>query len=529
MAEERYFLAVDVGTGSVRAALFTQRGERLAMQVSSIRTFRPQENFAEQSSLDIWENTCKTVREVVRISGIPPERIEGLGFDATCSLVSLGENFKPISVSPTGNDEQNIILWMDHRAAAEADEINRTGDEVLKYTGGKISLEMEIPKLLWLKRHLPEQYKKAAKFLDLSDFLVYRACGRDVRSVCTKVCKWTYLAHEKRWSKNLFKKIDLEDLFDRNRLGTEIKELGTPAGRLSEQAAGELGLTVKTMVATAVIDAHAGGIGLLKDEPESTLALIGGTSSCHMAVSKNPLFVPGVWGPYYGAMLPGYWLSEGGQSAAGALLDQVIEDSAVYPDLKKQADQGNRSVYEILNEEVSRLLKDEMHPTQDFHLLGYFHGNRSPRADPHLRGMISGLSLNKTRAELAKRYLSAIQSVAYGTRHIIETMNQCGHRIIKISMCGGGTKNPLWLKEHADITGCEIQLPEEPEAVLLGGAILGAAASGAFADMAEAAKAMVKTGEVIQPDKSSQAFHDKKYRVFLEMYNDQIKYKTMMS
>jgi D-ribulokinase len=268
---------------------------------------------------------------------------------------------------------------------------------------------------------------------------------------------------------------------------------------------------------------------LLGKSPESTLALIGGTSSCHMAVSQKPIFVPGVWGPYYGAMLPGYWLSEGGQSAAGALLDLVIEDSAVYPDLKKLADLENRSIYEILNEEISRQLKDKIYPTQDFHLLGYFHGNRSPRADPYLKGMISGLSLNKTKSELARKYLSAIQSVAYGTRHIIEAMNQCGHRITKISMCGGGTKNSLWLKEHADITGCEIQLPEEPEAVLLGSAILGAVASGAFSDMAEAARAMVRTGEIIRPDSDSKAFHDKKYRVFLEMYNDQIKYKNMMS
>jgi FGGY-family pentulose kinase len=529
MADRNYFLGVDVGTGSVRAALFDNTGKRLALKDSPIKLFRPQDNFVEQSSVDIWENTCKVVRRVIQESGIAAEKINGLGFDATCSLVALGENFKPVSLSPTTNEEQNIILWMDHRAEAEAEEINRTGDEVLRYVGGKISPEMEIPKLLWLKRHLPGQYNKTLKFLDLPDFLVFRACGSDVRSVCTNVCKWTYLAHEKRWSKNLFKQIDLEDLFDNNRLGTEIKDLGTPAGRLSEQAAGELALTTKTVVATAIIDAHAGGIGLLKENPESTLALISGTSSCHMAVNKKPLFVPGVWGPYYGAMLPGYWLNEGGQSATGALLDHVIEDSAVYQELKKQAQEENKTVYELLNDEVNQQIKKEDHPTQDFHLLGYFHGNRSPRADPHLKGMISGLSLNRTKTELAKRYLAAIQSVAYGTRHIIETLNKNGHKISKINMCGGGTRNSLWLKEHADITGCEIQLPQESEAVLLGSAILGAAASGAFDSTADAAKAMVHTGEIIKPQKSTRIFHDKKYRVFLEMYNDQVKYKDMMA
>ena len=365
--------------------------------------------------------------------------------------------------------------------------------------------------------------------MDLSDFLVYRASGNDVRSVCTMACKWTYLAHEKRWSNELFQRINLEDLFNDYRLGTAIKDPATPAGGLTEQAARELGLTVKTVVSTAIIDAHAGGVGLLDEDPESTLALIGGTSSCHMAVNKNPIFVPGVRGPYYGAMLPGYWLSEGGQSATGALLDHVIEDSALFPELKKEAAQESKTIYELLNTEVEHQQKTEIHPTRDFHLLGYLHGNRSPRSDPHLRGMISGLSLNRTKAELAKWYLAAIQSVAYGTRHIIETMNEHGHRITNIKMCGGGIKNPLWLKEHADIIGCEVHLPAEPEAVLLGSAMLGAVASGAFTSLSDASKAMVKTGETIRPDKKTRTFHDKKYRGFLEMYEDQMKYKAMMS
>jgi FGGY-family pentulose kinase len=338
MSEENHLIGVDVGTASVRAGIFTQKGEMLAQAVSPIRMYRPEENFVEQSSENIWENTCRVINEALLKSKVDKDKIVGIGFDATCSLVALDKTDQPVSVSPTKEPHQNIIVWMDHRAMQETDEINKTGDEVLKYVGGNVSPEMEIPKLMWLKRNLPEQYKKTAKFLDLADFMVYRASGNDLRSVCTKVCKWTYIAHEKRWSNKLFKEVGLEDLTDNNRIGKEIADLGSSAGTLTEKSADQLGLTTNITVAVGIIDAHAGGLGVLGKNPETTLAIIGGTSSCHMASSKKPLFVKGVWGPYYGAMVPDLWLNEGGQSATGSLVDFVIRDSSFYPKLMEEVE-----------------------------------------------------------------------------------------------------------------------------------------------------------------------------------------------
>ncbi|MBD3287173.1 hypothetical protein GF337_00070, partial [candidate division KSB1 bacterium] len=500
-----------------------------SLAIAPIQIFKHQENYVEQSSEDIWENTCSVVKKAVKEAGIKPEAVKGIGFDATCSLVALRDDYKPVSVSLTKNDQQNIIVWMDHRAIQEAEEINATGNEVLCYVGGKISPEMELPKLVWLKRHLPDQFKKTKKFLDLADFLVYRCTGTDIRSVCTKVCKWTYLAHEKRWNKHLFTQFDVDDLFADNRIGGEIRDIGQPAGQLSTQAADEMGLTTDTIVAVGIIDAHAGGVGIIGNEPEQTLAIIGGTSSCHMAVNKKPIFVDGVWGPYFGAMLPGYWLNEGGQSAAGALIDHVIQDSAYYPELKQDAEKSGTDVYQILNENIRQLERENTYLTEDFHLLGYYHGNRSPRANPNLRGMISGLTLNTTLNELSKHYLAAIQSVAYGTRHIIQEMNKSGYSLTKIHMCGGGTKNDIWLREHADITGCEVVLPREPEAVLLGSAILAAAASNGYPDMMTAIREMTAIGEKISPRIETADYHERKYKIFNEMYHDQMKYKKIMA
>lgn len=195
---QHLYVGVDIGSGSARAALFTATGQRLALAVSPVKQFHPAPDFVEQSSSDIWAQVCKVVNSVISESGVKPEQVKGIGFDATCSLVSIDSNDQPVSVSPTGAENQNIIMWMDHRAMAEAAEINQTGSEVLQYVGGEVSPEMELPKLKWLKNHLPEQYKRAAKFFDLADYLVYRASGKDIRSVCTKVCKWTYLAHKKK-------------------------------------------------------------------------------------------------------------------------------------------------------------------------------------------------------------------------------------------------------------------------------------------------------------------------------------------
>ena len=132
--------------------------------------------------------------------------------------------------------------------------------------------------------------------------------------------------------------------------------------------------------------------------------------------------------------------------------------------------------YAILNNKLDDLSKSLDCPidylTKDFHVCPYFHGNRSPRANPKLVGMISGLKLSNSLNDLAIIYLSTIQSIAYGTRHIIEEMNKKGYDIDSLICCGGGTKNELFLKQHANITNCLIILPKEEESVLLGSAML---------------------------------------------------------
>jgi FGGY-family pentulose kinase len=313
---------------------------------------------------------------------------------------------------------------------------------------------------------------------------------------------------------------------------------------LTPKAAEELGLAAGTAVGVSIIDAHAGGLGLLgvplggaaptEASLEERLALIGGTSSCHMAVSVEAKYIPGIWGPYRSAMVPGMWLTEGGQSATGALIDYTIHSHARGRELAERAKTEGKSVYALLNARLSDLAQREKcafpgELTRELHVLPDHHGNRSPRANPTLRGMISGLKLSDTEDSLALLYLATVQAIAHGTRHIIDCMNAKGYSVRTIIACGGDTKNPVFLREHADATGCRVVLAKEPEAVLLGAAMLGAVASGHHASLLGAMGAMNEAAAVIEPTGGDVArFHQAKHRVFQRMHDDQLEYRSIM-
>ena len=541
----RAVIGVDVGTGSARAGIFDLAGRRLAAASRPIRMWKPEADWAEQSSDDIWTAVCAAVREAMEACAERPE-VVGIGFDATCSLVVLDAAGRPVTVDPEGDDARNVIVWMDHRAIDQTDRINAGGYEVLRYVGGRLSPEMQTPKLLWLKEQLPQSWGRAAHFFDLPDFLTWRATGATRRSLCSLVCKWTYLGHEGRWDDAYLRAIGLGDLVEEGyaRIGSDVGAVGSAiGGGLTVEAARELGLTPGIAVGTSMIDAHAGGIGVIgvplaasaTVDYDRRLALIGGTSSCHMVMSlAAPRFIPGVWGPYHSAMLPGLWLNEGGQSATGALIDHVVQGHPRHADLTAEATRRGTTVYQLLNDELAVLAGRSGGPvamlTRDLHVLPDFHGNRSPRADASLRGAVSGLRLSDGLEDLALLYLATVQAVAYGTRHIVAAMNDTGYAIDTILACGGGTKNPVFLEAHADATGCTLVLPEEPEAVLLGSAVLGAVAAGAFPDITAGMAGMTHAGRSIEPAEGRlRAYHDAKYSVFLRLHDDQMAYRALMA
>ncbi|MCO5571433.1 hypothetical protein L7F22_025173 [Adiantum nelumboides] len=352
----------------------------------------------QQSSTDIWHAVCAAVKIACQTANVASGDVCGIGFAATCSLVAIDADDSPVTVSLTGDARRNVIVWMDHRATDQADRINAMHSPVLQFVGGALSPEMQPPKLLWVKENLKESWAVAFRWMDLSDWLTYRASGDDTRSLCTVVCKWTYLGHAHMeqmtskdstataacgWDDVFWQEVGLEDLVEGNyaKIGQSVAFPGHPSGSgltataakartfshaqldlkllctsrsnfqknfiysllkksysqakligdnfffgaFDEYTAGyfaifvqELGLLEGTPVGTALIDAHAGGVGVMEGVPQSLdpansddplrsrMVLVSGTSTCHMAVSKKKIFIPGVWGPYWSAMIPEY-------------------------------------------------------------------------------------------------------------------------------------------------------------------------------------------------------------------------------
>jgi FGGY-family pentulose kinase len=506
-------LAVDVGSTSARAGAFDRDGRMLASATWPFDINRPAADHCEHDAAQIWEAVAIAVRATLAEAELDPRSVAGIAFDATCSLVMLDADGRPVSVSQDGADRWNVVMWADHRATAEAAEINATGHAVLDYVGGAMSPEMELPKLLWLKRHAPQAWARYGMALDLADYLTWRATGMHAVSACTVTCKWGYLNHERDgWPRDLLARIGLDDLLERMRIPRAARQLGERIGALSATAAADLGLVPGIAVGTGLIDAHAGGLGVMAgtSDFDTALALIGGTSSCHMAVSSAPRAVPGVWGAYFGAMLPGLWLNEGGQSATGALLDHVLD---LHAEGRKLAGEGHERVVAHI---LARKAEDPGY-ARDLLLLPDFHGNRSPLADPTLRGTIHGLALDASFESLARLYHAAAVGIVYGTRHILDTLDAHGYRIKRLHLTGGHARNPLLVQLYADATRCEIVLPREPDGVLLGTALAAAAAAGVHADLFAAGRAMVHDGRRIVPDTDAAALHDRGYAAFRRM------------
>jgi D-ribulokinase len=178
---EQAFVGVDIGTTSARAGIFDAHGQLIATARRPIATWHEAGDIVEQSSEDIWRACTDAVREALTEARLRPSLVKGIGFDATCSLVVLDGAGKPLSVSGSGDPQRNVIVWMDHRAIEQAERISATKDEVLRHVGGIISPEMETPKLLWLKQHLPATWRDAGHFFDLADYLTWRATGTTTR------------------------------------------------------------------------------------------------------------------------------------------------------------------------------------------------------------------------------------------------------------------------------------------------------------------------------------------------------------
>jgi FGGY-family pentulose kinase len=331
-------------------------------------------------------------------------------------------------------------------------------------------------------------------------------------------------------------------------------------GTLCDKAASELGLPAGIAIGSGVIDAYAGWIGTVgskvdlgsgqssadvpkldRSEAFSRLAAVAGTSTCHLAMSPDPVFVDGVWGPYRDTILPGYWMAEGGQSATGELLKHVIETHPAFNQAHSIAESYHANIYEYLNEHLKEMAHDQGAPCvsylgRHFFFYGDLWGNRSPIADPNMTGSIFGLTSDKTVDGLAIYYYATLEFIALQTKQIVETMNKSGHRITSVFMSGSQCQNDILVKLVASACDMPVLIPRYIHAAVChGAAMLGAKAASADAqgkteDLWDIMDRMSKPGKKVLPtsDANEKALLKVKYEVFLEQCFRQQKYRSMV-
>ena len=511
----RYVIGVDVGTGSVRAGVYDTQGIQHGYAVKDIAMHVPQPGWAEQSSHDIWCAVGSCVKAALKGAGLTGKDIVGIGFDATCSLVLSDSDGAELPIGDTS--DHDVILWLDHRSQADADAINATNDPMLRSVGGIMSPEMQLPKLRWLKHNRPKTWAALGRAFDLTDWLTWKASGDDRRSLCTTVCKWGFDTEAAgngplgRWPEGFFDKIDLADLLAENAqtIGSEIVSPATPLGAgLTDEAASSLGLIAGTSVAAGLIDAHAGAAGIWMSLDDGSplagrLALIAGTSSCHMVLAESSIETPGVWGPYDGAVLPDLHLAEGGQSAAGAFLERLIAGHPAARLLPGDWSERYSTLDRIVAEQITNKgLQATLGPRV---IVPDFAGNRSPLARADLTGLMAGITLDDTLEDLASYYLAGLMALANSSRQIVEALTDAGHQITSIAATGSGAQNRLLMQLHADTLQLPVVVSKHSDGVVLGAAMTATVAAGLQPDLRSAMAAMCRKGDVMWPNERQSA------------------------
>jgi FGGY-family pentulose kinase len=492
-------LAIDIGTESLRAGLVTPEGRVLATARQPYTTRFPQPQWAEQDPEDWWRAAQVVVRDCLSQAGVASAEVEAIGLDAFASTL--------VVTDAEGRPLRPAILWMDARATAEAEAIERTGDPVLRYGGGQESVEWMLPRLLWLKRHEPETYASARWMVEALDWFTFQLTGQWTLSLCQLTDLWHYVPSLGGWPRSLLSAVGLEQA--QTRWPERILAIGDRAGALTPAAAQALGLVAGIPVAAGGIDAHVGLLGLDALRP-GQLGLILGSSSVQLTLTERPVFDPGFWGPFEDTILRGRWLLEMGQVSTGSIL-RWYKDNMAPPAVHDEAAARGLSVYAYLDS-----LADQLAPgSGGLVALDYWQGNRTPLRDPLARGALVGLTLYHTPAHV---YRALLEAAAFGNRHILEALDRAGAHISQVRASGGGAQSEVWLQMHADVANTPVTITSSEDACLVGCAVAAAVCVGVYPDLLTAASRMVRPVRTYEPDPDRHAAYGPPYALYRDLY-----------
>ncbi|MBR9775180.1 MAG: ribulokinase [Cytophagales bacterium] len=544
---DNYVLGVDYGTDSVRSILVNTRdGVTLASEVYNYPRWKegkycnPSKNQFRQHPLDHLEGLSHTVKAVMEKSGIPKAQVKGICVDTTgSSPLPVDRSGKALALSDKFSENPNaqMILWKDHTAIAEADEINhlaRTwgGEDFTKYEGGIYSSEWFWAKILHIIREDKEVAEATYSWMEHCDYLTYTLVGGKnpvdfKRSRCAA-------GHKALWHESwgglpeeaFLEKLDPSLKKLKSQLYQETYTSDQVAGGLAKEWATKLGLEEGTPVAVGTFDAHAGAIGGEVDE--GTLVKVMGTSTCDIMVSPyealEDKLVKGICGQVDGSVIPGKIGLEAGQSAFGDVLawfvqlllkpaSTTIKNATMDGELKQETiDLLEKNLILTLSNEAEKIAPDET----DVIALDWINGRRTPDANQNLKGAIQGLDMGSGAAHVFK---ALVDSICFGSKKIIERFRQEGVKIEQVVGLGGvAKKSSLVMQTLADVLNMPIKEAKSEQAPALGAAIYAATAAGIYPNVTEAIAAMGNGfDKVYYPNPEKVAIYQSKYEKYLSL------------
>jgi ribulokinase len=485
-----YFIGIDGGTESIRAIVFDPEGRPKGSHASAYQTQFPKPGWAEQNPEDWWLCLGEAVRGAATQAGVSADQVLALCIDTTCCSV--------VAVDSDGVPLRPAMIWMDVRSASEAADVAASSDSALRINSdgaGPVSAEWMIPKSLWMKRHQPELFSRAARICEYQDYINWCLTGRWVASLNNMSVRWHYQSRHGGLPLSLLDTLGLSELADK--WPPLIVRSGDVIDVLTRSAAEHLGLAPGIPVVQGGADAFIGMIGLGVTEP-GEMALITGSSHLHLGIATAEVHGPGIWGTYMDAVYPGKPVIEGGQTSTGSVIAWFKRHFAA------------STSFDALNEEAARIEPG----CEGLLVLDHFQGNRTPYTDALSRGAITGLTLKHTPAHV---YRAIIEGICLGTKLIVENFG-VAFSPKRIVVAGGATNAPLWLQIHADTLGTPLQLTEVPDAPALGCAILAARGAGRFASIEEGAQVMVRATRTIEPNAANSKRYESFYPQYRELY-----------
>ncbi len=520
-------IGVDFGTASARAVVVEtatgrQRGAAVADYAHGVIDKRLPgsaeplgADWALQHPGDYLTAMEAAVGRAIAAADVAPSAIVGLGVDFTaCTILPVDAGGTPLCLQAeyAARPHAWVKLWKHHAALPQADRINRVaaerGEPALADYGGRTSSEWLVAKALQVLEEDPGVFDAAAAFVEAGDWVVWQLTGTLVRNACAAGYKGFWTRGRGFPSGGFYSALHPRLTGLSEKLAGPVVPPGRCAGTLRPEMARRLGLTDRTAVGAAIIDAHS-AVPAAGVVTPGRMVLVMGTSTCHMLLADRHAPVEGIAGVVWDGIVEGRYGYEAGQPAVGDLFGwwaRQVGGEAAAADL-----------FDALEHEAAAAPPGG----NGLVALDWWNGNRSVLGDADLTGLIVGLTLATTRGEI---YRSLIEATGYGTRRILDAFSAHAIPVGELLAVGGlAERSPLLLQVYADITLRPIRFAAA-DACALGAAMLGAVAAGAEAgghhSIVEAAAAMARpAGRLVEPDAAAAAAYDDLYREYLELHD----------